>query len=227
MSGVVVGETMRRHFTSIAFWSFMALFAMMSLGAGNMGGQRIWPALVVALAIVTGAGVIGPEFSSGTLQLILVKPINRAVYLLSRVAGVIALLCIVAVVGAAAEAAGAAIDGRAPQWSAMGVALLNSFADSTLIVSLLALFGSFTRAYYNVGLWFGGQMLLLILIALAARKFPPALLTAIRHVQSNLYPDAPPRFDRDWLLLVLSNAAIALVLACLLFRNREVPYGAD
>ena len=29
------------------------------------------------------------------------------------------------------------------------------------------------------------------------------------------------------MLMVLANAAVALVLACLAFRQREVPYGAD
>lgn len=226
MNGVVIAETLRRHFTSIAFWSFMALFAMISLGTGNMDANRSWPALTFALAIVTGAGVIGPEFSSGTLQLILVKPVNRAVYLLSRVAGVVAL-CIVAAIGAVGEAAGAAINGRTPQWTGMGIAYLNSFADSLFIVSLLALLGSFTRAYYNVGLWFGLQMLLLLFISIGTSKFPTPVLNAFRWVQNNLYPNTPSRFDRDWLLLVLSNAAIALVLACLAFRSREVPYGTD
>jgi len=226
VSGVVVAETMRRHLTSIAFWSFLALLAIFAMGGGNMGGGRMWPMLVLALAVVTGGGVIGPEFSSGTLQLILVKPVNRAVYLLSRVAGVVAITWLAAVAAAGFEAAGAALDGRT-QWTAIGIALSSSFADSLLIVALLAFFGSVTRAYYNVVIWVGAQLLLLILLAFGARRFPPELLKAIRWVHGNLFPETPSGFDRNWLLLVACNAAIALLLACLAFRNREVPYGAD
>jgi ABC-type transport system involved in multi-copper enzyme maturation permease subunit len=226
MSGVVVMETMRRHVTSIAFWSAIALICMFAMGIGNLGGVRVWPELVWVFAIATGASVIGPEFSSGTLQLILVKPISRAVYLLSRVAGVVLVAWLAAIVAGGFEAAGVAIDG-APQWREIAVAVLNSFADTVLIVSLLALLGSLTRAYYNVAIRLGAQVLLMIVMASGARKFPAALTSALRSVQHNLFPDTPPGFDRNWLLLITSNAAIALVLACLVFRNREVPYGAD
>ena len=46
-------------------------------------------------------------------------------------------------------------------------------------------------------------------------------------VDRNLFPDLPPRLDREWILMVLANAAVALLLACFAFRGREVPYGAD
>ena len=56
----------------------------------------------------------------------------------------------------------------------------------------------------------------------------PGVISAIRVVQENLYPDRPSvPFDRNWLLMVGSNASIALLLSCLVFRTREVPYGAD
>jgi hypothetical protein len=54
------------------------------------------------------------------------------------------------------------------------------------------------------------------------------VIGALRTIQDNLYPETPlVPFDRNWLLKVFSNAAIALLLACLIFRRREVPYGAD
>jgi hypothetical protein len=49
----------------------------------------------------------------------------------------------------------------------------------------------------------------------------------LRVVDHNLFPELPPGLDAAWTLMVLSNAAIALLLACLAFRRREVPYGAD
>ncbi|HEX7833733.1 MAG TPA: hypothetical protein VF787_29030, partial [Thermoanaerobaculia bacterium] len=55
----------------------------------------------------------------------------------------------------------------------------------------------------------------------------PVILEILNVVDQNLYPDLVPRFDRDWTLMVLANAAVALVLACFMFRRREVPYGAD
>ena len=54
---------------------------------GNAFHTALTAEIPGSTVLITGCGPIGPEFSSGTLQLILVKPINRATYLLSRVAG--------------------------------------------------------------------------------------------------------------------------------------------
>jgi ABC-type transport system involved in multi-copper enzyme maturation permease subunit len=175
------------------------------------------------LAMVVGSEVIGPEFSSGTLQLILVKPINRAVYLLSRVAGVVLAVWSAALLAAVCELVGRSMNDFVP----IATALVHSMADALLVVSLLAFIGSFTRAYFNIAIYFGMQMFLAMLIGLSARKFPEPLTRALRFVMSNLYPDPPSQLEGAWLLLVACNVAIALLLACILFRKREVPYGAD
>jgi hypothetical protein len=59
------------------------------------------------------------------------------------------------------------------------------------------------------------------------RKLPESVGAAGQFMQNNLFPSTPYGFSREWLLLVLANAAIAILLACLAFRRREVPYGAD
>ncbi|HYO77207.1 MAG TPA: hypothetical protein VE010_12145, partial [Thermoanaerobaculia bacterium] len=141
MSGVVIAETVRRHLTNVTFVSFAIVLALIAIGVSQYGQPgSAWPGFVVLLAVVTGAGVIGPEFSSGTLQLILVKPINRAVYLLSRVAGVVLLVWSAAAIAALCEIAGRAVDGEVP-WSAIGTSLASSMGDTLLVCALLALFG--------------------------------------------------------------------------------------
>ncbi|HEX8252009.1 MAG TPA: hypothetical protein VF846_02585 [Thermoanaerobaculia bacterium] len=223
----MIAETVRRHLTNGMFVSFAIVIALIAIGVSQYGQPgSAWPGFAVLLAVVTGAGVIGPEFSSGTLQLILVKPINRAVYLLSRVAGVVLLVWSVSAIAALCEIAGRALDGEVP-WSLIGTALVNSMGDTLLVCALLALFGTFTRAYFNVALYFALQLTLALLVGLARRKFTPAIAQAVVAVEQNLFPDTPPRFDAEWLLLVASNAAIALVLASFIFRRREVPYGAE
>lgn len=241
MNRVVVEETLRRHVTNGAYLAFLGLVAMFGLLASAMTRTpSFWPSLVTALAIAAGAGVIGPEFSSGTLQLVLVKPVNRAVYLLSRVAGVVLAVWIAALVGAASEIIGRlAWSGRAIPWTELGAMLLNGMADTLLTVALLALLGSLTRAYFNAAIYFAAMIGLSGATALLAAvrmsqsalgqmlaRFP-ILERSIEVTAANLFPDVLPRFDRQWLLMVLSNAAVALVLACFAFRRREVPYGAD
>jgi len=229
MNAVVFNETLRRHYTNVGYLAFVAALAIAGLGVAQF--QRpgaVWPSLVALLAFIAGCGPIGPEFSSGTLQLILVKPVTRSAYLVSRVAGVVTAVAAAATVAAASEVVGRLIGGAVP-WARIGTALLYSIVDTILVVALLTLLGSVTRAYFNIVIYFAVELTLTVGMGLlpASRRIPPFVTEALTAIERNLYPDAPSRFDRGWLLLVLSNAAIALVLACLAFRRREVPYGAD
>jgi ABC-type transport system involved in multi-copper enzyme maturation permease subunit len=194
--------------------------------------------------IIAGCQLIGPEFSSGTLQLILSKPIYRAHYLVSRVAGVVLALWIVIALAYSADVIARGIAGHKIAWLTSGGAATAVAAQAVLVCSLMALFGSFTRSYLNVALYIGGQILLsmvggfLQFISRVERgvfaafggflRDHPGVLSAMRTINRNVYPDPPSiPFDRNWFLLVISNAAVALLLACLIFRKREVPYGAD
>ncbi|HEX8153033.1 MAG TPA: hypothetical protein VF698_07915, partial [Thermoanaerobaculia bacterium] len=90
MSGVVILETLRRHVTSGAFLLVLLMLAAIAVaGSQTTSPAWIWPSFASLLTLILGAQLIGPEFSSGTLQLILAKPIGRSTYLLSRVAGVL------------------------------------------------------------------------------------------------------------------------------------------
>lgn len=240
MNWTVIAETYRRHVTSGAYLAFGALLAIVALGASAFDKPgSMWPTLIALLALITGCGPIGPEFSSGTLQLILVKPVNRAAYLLSRVAGIVLVVWSAATVAALFELAGRAIWGNSVPAAIIGSTLLNVAADTILKVSLLTLLGSLTRAYFNVAIYVAGGVgfsALTVILGLVrqSRNAVGRFLTehagierALAAVEQNLFPDVPPRLDAQWTLMVLANAAVALVLACLVFRKREVPYGAD
>jgi ABC-type transport system involved in multi-copper enzyme maturation permease subunit len=226
MSLIVIRETMRRHLTHIGFIVFVVLLAIVAFGVARFDRPgSVWPSLIWLLAVITGCGPIGPEFSSGTLQLILVKPVNRSAYLLSRVSGVTGVVWIATLVAFCAETFGRLLWHGPLPWSA----LVNTLTDSVLVIALLTLLGSLTRAYFNVAIFLALQFGISITIGILGmiRRAPPQIARALTVIDRNLFPDAPPQIDRDWILLVLSNAAIALLIACFAFRNREVPYGAD
>ena len=241
MNRVVIAETVRRHVTNVGYIAFIAFVIIVALAVSVFDRPAsAWPTLVTLLAMITGCGVVGPEFSSGTLQLILVKPVNRAVYLVSRVTGVVLVVWLAAAVAALCELAGRALwsDGGL-QARAIGTALLNSATDTILTVSFLALLGSLTRAYFNIAIYLVGMIGLSmsgVVLAFvrqtqnAVGRFlneHKAIERGLTVIDNNLFPELPPRLDAAWTLMVLSNAAIALLLACLAFRRREVPYGAD
>lgn len=241
MNRVVITETVRRHVTNVGYLAFLALLIIIALAVSVFDRPAsAWPSLVTLLALIAGCGVIGPEFSSGTLQLILVKPVNRAVYLVSRVAGVVLVVWLAAIIAAACELAGRAVWGDTGlQARAIGPALLNSATDTILAVSLLALLGSLTRAYFNVAIYVVvmiGLNVSFVVLAFVRQTGSAvgrwlnehaAFERGLQVLDRNLFPELPPRLDAAWTLMVLSNAAVALLLACLAFRRREVPYGAD
>ena len=240
MSWVVFAETVRRHVTSVAYLTFVALLAIVGLGMSRFDQPAsIWPTLVTLLAFIVGCGPIGPEFSSGTLQLVLTKPLTRSSYLLSRVAGVVVVVWLAALVPFLFELVGRAVWSDALAAKRLVTALLNGAADVVLICCLLVLLGSVTRAYFNIAIYVAGMVGLGIVQGVlgmirSSRSSAGRWLNehavverGLAWVDANLYPSAPATLDVDWLLLVSSNAAIALVLACFAFRRREVPYGAD
>lgn len=240
MNWTVIAETYRRHATNGAYLAYGALLAIVALGSSAFDKPAAaWPSLVALLAYIAGCGPIGPEFSSGTLQLILVKPVNRATYLLSRVAGVVLAVWTAAAGAALFELAGRAIWGHGMPAAIIGTTLLNVAIETILAVSILTLLGSLTRAYFNIAIYFVAMIgLTMLAFALGMLRQSantigrfisdhPIVERAVSVVDQNLFPELPPRLDAQWTLMVLANAAVALLLACLAFRKREVPYGAD
>lgn len=242
MNRVVVVETIRRHLSSVIVLLFLGFLLIIGVASSRFE-RSMWLGFITLLAIGGGAGLIGPEFSSGTLQLILVKPINRAVYLVSRVTGVWLFVALAGLLAFAGEAVGRLLWGGAEQIDNVAIMLMNALSEAAMTCALLALFGSFLRAYFHVALYFLIQIALSVIrgvltaMKLAREGFAawvtqfleehPIVMQALDWTERNLFPEAPMVFDRQWLLMVWSNALVAIVLACLLFRDREVPYGAD
>ena len=245
MSATVILETLRRHFAHIAYVAAALLVVIIAAVMAAFDAPSGSAFQVLGLVtIVAGCQIIGPEFSSGTLQLILSKPIHRARYLLSRVTGVVLSIWIVVAVAYVADLTARVIAGHETHAMAAGGAAAAMAAEAVLVCSLMALFGSFTRSYLNVALYLGGQILISMIAGVlqlmqrsqsgafgaigALLRDHPGIISTIRTIDGNLYPDPPSvLFDRNWLLMIFCNAAIALLLACLIFRRREVPYGAD
>jgi ABC-type transport system involved in multi-copper enzyme maturation permease subunit len=241
MNRDVVVETVRRHLTSAGYISYCVLLALTGLLAATFHKPAtMWPALVTILAIITGAAVIGPEFSTATLQLIVSRPIRRSAYLLSRVTGVLLSVAFAAAVGGTSEALtrllGASHD---VPWSVLAPTLVNGLLVSLQTIALLALLGSVTRSYFNVAIYMGVEVSLSIAQTLLGlvrvnALFSGGLSQNIAHLEKALialddllFPDVPLPAGAGWYLRVAATIAVALTLACLAFERREVPYGGD
>ena len=246
MSATVIVETLRRHFAHIAYVGALLLIVIVAATAGAMDAPAGsgYGLLFNLLILLAGCQLIGPEFSKGTLQLILSKPIHRSRYLLSRVAGVVIALWVAIALAFITEIVARLVAHKAIDMEASGNTATSVAAHAVLVCSMLAFFGSFTRSYLNVAIHLGGQIVFSMLVGMLAfmrqvregtfaaigalLRDHPGVIDFIRDVSQNLYPSEPAvPFDRNWHLMVFGNAAVALLLACLVFRKREVPYGAD
>lgn len=240
MNGTVIAETVRRHLSSIGYVLFVLLLAAVGLLSSNFAVPgSMWPSLVALLAIVTGSAVIGPEFSTGALQLIVSRPVSRPAYLLSRVTGVLLSVALAAVAGLAAECTGRLLRAGAVPWAHLGGMFAGALAASLLIIAMLTLLGSLTRAYFNVAIYLGGEAALGMIQAVtgtirirgegvgAFLQHHPGVERGLAAVDDTLFASVPGALTGAWLARVLVTAAVALVLACLAFARREVPYGSD
>jgi hypothetical protein len=240
VSGIVIAETLRRHLVRPGYIIFLILVAMTAMFAATFNTPaQMWPWLVSVLAIITGSAIVGPEFLTGTLQLIVSKPISRPSYLISRVAGVFASVSLAAVIGFAAECAARALLGRAAlPWHRLTDAFGGVLLVSLLTIALLTLLGSLTRSYFNVAIYLGTEVAISMtetlvgLVRVKARADAAAdrfaiLDRGLAAVDDFLFPAIPAELHRGWIARVLPTAVVSLALACLAFNRREVPYGAE
>jgi ABC-type transport system involved in multi-copper enzyme maturation permease subunit len=241
MNADVVVETVRRHLASAGYVSYCVLIALAGmLAATFQKPATMWPALVTILAIITGAAIIGPEFSTATLQLIVSRPIRRSVYLLSRVTGVLLSVAFAAVVGGISEALTRLLIGSHDvPWSVLALALVNGLLTSLQTIALLALLGSVTRSYFNVAIYMGVEVSFsaaetLLGLVRANRLFSGEIFQNVARLEKALtalddllFPDVPLPASMGWYLHVAATIAVALTLACLAFERREVPYGGE
>jgi len=245
VSLVVITEALRRHFAHLGYVAALLILIVIVTLLAAIGAQSRAPYELIGLfTLIAGCQLIGPEFSSGTLQLILSKPIGRSTYLLSRVIGVVLAIWVAVIVMFGSDVVGHLIAGTPITWRNAAAAALVAALKVLLVCSLMAFFGSFSRSYVNVGIYLGTQILLSMLLGLlgmmrsavsgemaaigAFLRAHPGVQEALVAIDKNLFPDEPfLPFDRNWILMMVCNASVALLLACIIFSRREVPYGAD
>ena len=240
MSGVVFFETVRRHVMNVAYLIVLLVFTIFACLAGGMGAAAgAWTALVNLAGVVLACQLIGPEFSSGTLQLVLAKPVNRSSYLVARYCGVLVAIAILFVVPMLFDTAARVVVHEEDFAASMLATPLNAAATFIIAAALFALFGSMSRSYINVAIYFILETLLYaatpILRGIESGHYAispffkahPGIREGVLKVTQNVFPQVSAAFEWRWMMMVISNGAVALLLACLIFRGREVPYGAD
>jgi ABC-2 type transport system permease protein len=127
--------------------------------------------LVTLAIIIAGAGVVSTERSSGTVLLVLTKPLSRAAFVVAKLVGELGLLAVFTAVGTAAcwwmTRALFPVSSGPPLWGAVAV----WFVSAALLTTVMTMFSVLFRAR---GAAAGAGLGYLFLILLAG-IWPPAV----------------------------------------------------
>jgi hypothetical protein len=224
MNTTLMWATWRERFSRRVPIILLAVVALWGLTGAGM--QRAPSDMTIGFALILGAGLVGRDVSSGSLALLLTRPVRRSEYLLSRWF-------------AASLAAGAAgllelglqyVLVRARSGAVSGVTLVYDCAEAiTLafgVTAALAFLSTLVRGIGDLGVW-----LVALLVAALAEPAGAARLgqelhhLLVPHVDWAQALDARPI---SWFPVVsyFSSVTLFLALAILVLNRKELSYAS-
>jgi ABC-type transport system involved in multi-copper enzyme maturation permease subunit len=236
VNATIILATLRQRFTSpmrlvllAMFLSFSMMPILLSPAAGFMGlGACYWYALVLA------AGAIGQDLSSGTLQLLLARPVTRAQYVFSRWAALSAGTLLVVLLQVVVAAPLLVLRGASPPWHELPLLLANDALEAMGMVSVMTLLSTLVPGIGDLGLLALAFISAQVMEGIGGFKGWAALVRAAEELQHALKPsfDLAPLFQGvpvSWLELVsyLSTVTLCLAIAVMVLNRRELSYASS
>ena len=187
------------------------------------------------LALILGAGIIGQSVSTGTLQLVLARPIRRSTFVLTRWLAVgSAALAIFGACTVAAWLLGSAsgMETQTPGDVALllAEAALHAFGAAAVLVALSAL----VRGYGDIAIWIVGTILALLASEVGQVKDVATLRWAGRQTLEFLRPSVDLRQVLGARPVPLSGLAawaftvtLCLAVAIVLLNRKELSYASS
>ena len=236
MNLTLVLATLRQRFTSpirLVIVLLLGWTPMLPLVVAPRGGFAVLgDCYFIALALA--AGMIGQDLSSGTLQLLLARPVTRAQYVFSRWGAIAAGTFAIAVLQALMAALIMALRGAPVPWGQAALFLANGALLALGTAAVMALLSSLAAGLGDLGLlfllFFSGQ----VLEKLGLFKSWEWLVRGAGELLRALKPelDLAPLLHGgpvDWLAVVsyLSTVTLCLGLAVVVMNRRELSYASS
>lgn len=184
------------------------------------------------LVFILGAGIIGRDVSSGTLHLILVRPVSRSEYVLSRWIGLAALASFFALVQLAVISVIAMTRGTLPASSL----LITYFAEQVVLIfgvsAVLVFLSTLVGSNGDVVLLAAGMLATGMATMIGTGAQVPWLVTLGTEMGQLLVPHVdltaisagdyqdPPRYVIYW----FASVAVSLTLAITVITRRDFSY---
>lgn len=229
MNKVVFGQLLRETCGN-RYYAAFALFIVVQgvvIGIYARHIDRVW--LFVATVLI-GSLALGPDTGRGLVQLVLVRPVSRAEYVLSRFAAALCAIMLLIAASAAGHVSGA-IGSHGGHISDFLWEHAAAAVDASVDVAVLVFFGSFTTSYLNIPCYGALRILLPSLSAPLGQWLSPESwqFRILASIQASVMPRARPdavTFYGD-LHAALAASAAFLFLAVVIFGRRELPYASD
>jgi hypothetical protein len=236
----MVRRFLRQKFGSVGTWMTLGLLALLAALPLN-SNQGIGPSATLAI-LVLAAGSVSRDIATGTIQMILSRPLTRAEYVFGRYLGaLLAYLIFLAGTVLVAFTLGRLVmrltsggAGLVFPFAAAGYAVAEAFFGGALLAALVLFFSTFLRGWGDVLALVLATILLGSTQALGQALNQPGLVKAGRIAAENLHPT--PSWDslvhgREILSEATGRYVLALVvylaLAVIVFARREFSYGQD
>lgn len=182
--------------------------------------------------LVLAAGMVGQDLSSGTLQLLLARPVTRTEYVLSRWGAAAGGTILVVLLQLGLALLIMASHGSTPPVRDTLVFLGDNVAMAIGLAAVIALFSTLMPGLGDLGLLAIGFFTSLMLQGIGTMKQWPAALRASAEIQQFLSPElnvaglglAP----FPWLSVVayLSTVTLCLALAIVVLNRKELSYAS-
>jgi len=236
MNLTLVLATLRQRFTSPIRILIVLLFGWMPMIPILMAPRAGFAALgdCYFLALALAAGMIGQDLSSGTLQLLLARPVTRAQYVFSRWGAVAAGTFLITVLQTLVAALIMTLRGAPVPWGGAALLLANSALLALGTAAVMALLSSLATGLGDLGLLFLVFISAQVLEKVGMFKSWEWLVRGAGELLRALKPelDLAPFFHGGpiaWLAVVsyLSTVTLCLGLAVVVMNRRELSYASS
>jgi ABC-type Na+ efflux pump permease subunit len=235
MNRTLIANYLRHRASSPMRVALIVVPSFFALGSVAMGHSLAPIAgLSTFFGMVLAAGAIGQDVSSGTLQLLLARPVTRPGYVMSRwiASGVGASVLHIGIV--ALSTIIVYLSGEhPPQWEPLAL-VLEGIAGGFGSAAVLIMFSALLDGLGDVAVLIACAVGLQMTTAVAAWREWATVARISQHLQSSL----APALALDWMFRGLhpswfdmvsygSTVAIALSVAILRVNRRELSYAAN
>ncbi len=235
MNPTIVVATLRQRFTSpmrlvlcgmIGWFPMLAVLASPAAGFALLGDGAM-------LALVLGAGMIGQDVSSGTLPLLLARPVSRASYVLSRWSGVALGAWLLVLLQALTAAFLMMARGAAVPWDGAAVFLANGALGALGMAAVMALLSSLLDGLGDLGLYLVLTLTAQTIQLVGRMRSSDVLARVGEELARALTPKlsvvpffGPPPVSWFELVSYVSTVTLCLALAIVVVNRRELSYAS-